>query len=163
MYRNSTRSDSLRAVFLTLPYVFSRSTHRSFFWHMQASGFCNDKDSKNELITFKWGQGHVDQSTYLLLTRWAHAPAEREDFSDNESTYDGAEKHQVTEDPVIDDAPKRKEKKKRKRKKCLDIISKVRACPKLAPSLQRHAPLVPATTPPPRSPSVGSRSQNFSC
>ena len=96
----------------------------------------------------------MDQSTYLLLTRWAHAPAEREDFSDNESTYDGAEKHQVTEDPVIDDASKRKEKKKRKRKKCLDIISKVRACPKLAPSLQRHAPLVPATTPPPRSPPV---------
>ena len=97
----------------------------------------------------------MDQSTYLLLTRWAHAPAEKEDLSDNELTYDGAEKHQVTEDPVIDDAPKRKEKKKRKRKKCLDIISKVRACPKLAPSLQRHAPLVPATTPPPRSPPCG--------
>ena len=107
----------------------------------------------------------MDQSTYLPLTRWAHAPAEREDFSDNESTYDGAEKHQDTEDPVIFDAPKRKGKKKRKRKKRLDIISKIRACPKPAPpapSFQRHAPPVPRHRlhrrgHPPVPPSVGSR------
>ena len=122
---------------------------------MQACGFCNDKDSENELIIFKEGQGHVEQSTYLPLTRWAHAPAEREDFSDNESTYDGAEKHQDTEDPVIFDAPKRKEKKKRKRKKRLDIISKVRACPEPAPP----APIPPA----PCSPAIDSTAAVTPC
>ena len=100
------------------------------------------KGTEDHLIVFKEGKGIVDPKHLHPLKKWVRIePLVRDDFSDEESTCDGAEEAETLEEPddFTFEVPKRKAKK----------ASKSRSKPRMPRIPKKKVPRPPQILAPP--------------